>query len=116
MVENFEQITKELTKDEKMLIPILTEGLKKRSKDNPVKAPEIIKGINKYYGRKVISEPRLRKLCNLLRSTGMLPIIATSKGYYVSYDTEVIKSQIRSLKDRANAILASAEGLEKWTT
>ena len=116
MVENFEHITRDLSKDEKMLIPVLMDGLKKRSKDNPVKAPEIIKGLNKHYGRKVLSEPRLRKLCNLMRSTGMLPLIATSKGYYVSYAPEQIKSQIRSLKDRANAILASANGLEKWIT
>ena len=114
MVENFEHITRNLSKDEKMLIPVLMNGFKKKTKTNPVKAPEVVKNLNDWYGRKVLSQPRLRKLCNLLRSTGMLPLIATSKGYYVSYEPEEIKSQIRSLKDRANAILASAEGLEKW--
>jgi hypothetical protein len=43
-----------------------------------------------------------------------LPLIATSQGYYVSYDKQEINAQIQSLVERANSILKSAEGLKKF--
>jgi len=60
------------------------------------------------------SEPRLRKCSNYIRTNGILPLIATSQGYYVSYDKQEINSQIQSLVERANSILKSAEGLKKF--
>jgi len=43
-----------------------------------------------------------------------MPIIATSKGYYCSYNHLEIKAQIESLEERAQAIMASADGLRKF--
>lgn len=114
MIENFEQITKELTADEKKLIPLLIAGFKAHNLYNPIKAPEIVQKLNANLKRKAINEARLRKLTNFIRAKGLLPVIATSKGYYVSYQKETIQSQIRSLTDRAEAIMASVEGLKKW--
>lgn len=116
MITNFEHITRELSADEKKLLPIIIKGLLKKKVINPVKAPEIVSGINTRFGRKVISQARLRKLINLIRSKGIIPVIATSRGYYVSYDKEVIKSQVRSLNERAEAIVSAADGLKKFLT
>ena len=102
MITNFEGITSELTDEEKKLIPILIDGFRKRNKDNSIKAPEIIERINGSKERlglkKKLTEPRLRKLCNHIRSNSLFPLIATSNGYYCSYDREEIEAQIISLK------------------
>lgn len=116
MITNFGEETEPLTDEEKQMIPILITGFKKYTKDNPIKGAEIVKSINQKkesFGIKSFSEARLRKLTNHIRSEGMLPIIATSKGYYVSYDKTEIENQIKSLQERAEAILNSANGLKK---
>jgi hypothetical protein len=120
MVTNFEDVTKELSDEECKYISILITGFQKRTKDNPIKAPDIIKNINTFVAaqrpdiKKKLSEPRLRKLCNYIRTQGLIPLIATSNGYYVSYDKEEIQNQIQSLNDRANAIIKSSLGLVKF--
>ena len=118
MVTNFETITEELSDDEVKLIPILISGFKTHYKVNPIKAPDIISAINAkrdtYNLKAKFTEPRLRKCCNYIRSNGLIPLIATSNGYYVSFDKEEISSQITSLIERSNSILKSAEGLKKF--
>ena len=43
----------------------------------------------------------------------MIPLIADAKGYYVDYDVSRIKSQAKSLRDRAYAILRVSEAMER---
>jgi hypothetical protein len=116
MIINFEEITIELNQEEMKLLPILIRGFKDHPKSDPVKAPQIIKRINEKRLELGLTtkftEPRLRKLCNYIRSNALLPLIATSDGYYVSNDSKEISLQIVSLKERAGAILNSARGLE----
>jgi len=117
MITNFENITSDLTDEEKKIIPILIKGFNSHSKENPIKAPQIVKCINEKkenYNIKSFSEVRLRKLCNFIRSNSLIPLISTSEGYYVSYNKEEIHKQIESLNQRANAILSSANGLTKF--
>jgi hypothetical protein len=117
MITNFEGFTSELTEDELMLIKPLISGLKSKTKDNPIKADAIILAMNKFAKEKdlpKLTDSRLRKIVNHIRSNGVLPIIATSKGYYVSYDAKEIREQINSLHQRANSILKSANGLNNW--
>ncbi len=118
MITNFDDITFDLTEQEKKLIPILIEALSYKTKENPVKAPAIINGINlkkeKYGFKRKLTEPRLRKMCNFIRTNGLLPLIATSNGYYVSHDQKEILAQIDSLTERAQSILGSANGLKKF--
>lgn len=118
MINGFEDFTNELNEDEKKLIPILMSGFKKYSKDNPIKAKEIVSRLNEFlskneYGIKM-TDVRLRKLVNHIRSSGKQPIIATSNGYYVSYDKDEIRQQIESLQQRARSINVCAEGLSKF--
>jgi len=111
MITNFEQITKDLTPQEKSLINKLIKGFYNHGKGNPIKEPEIRsrlaeKGIK-------LTGARMRKLCNLIRVAGV-PLIATSKGYYVSKDPTEIRKQIKSLEERAAAIIAAANGLKEY--
>ena len=62
MITNFEQITEEISPDEMELIPILISGLKIRTKQNPIKAPDIVDGMRKRAGKVKMTEARLRKL------------------------------------------------------
>ena len=115
MITNFEDITADLTDEEKRLLPLLLKGFSTKTKANPVKAPVIVERINA--ARLVsfkFSEVRLRKLCNYIRKNGLLPLIATSKGYYVSYDPEEISREVESLLERAQSIAVSAQGLRKF--
>jgi len=115
MLTNFENITYELTEEELILVPDICEAFRKYTKDNPIKAPEIVKKINHNKLTKTkFTESRLRKICNYIRSNGMIPLIATSNGYYVDYSPEALQSQIKSLKERASSIYRCAAGLETF--
>ena len=119
MITNFEEYTEELSDEEIWLIPILIKSFKKiDDKSKAIKAPEIIKRINEWSKSKDIciniSEPRFRKCCNFIRSNSLIPLIATSKGYYCSYNQLEIESQIKSLEERANSIINCAEGMKKF--
>ena len=118
MITNFEVITAELTDQELKLIPVLIAGFEKHTKENPIKAPEIVRKMNEYAFNKGwacrMTEVRLRKCVNYLRTTGRLPLIATSDGYYCSNDPEVIRSQIKSLRQRGQSIIDCANGLSRF--
>jgi hypothetical protein len=118
MVKNFEEFTYEITDEERIIMPILIKGLSTKTKDNPMYSEEICKRLNEYFKKSnmniTITGARLRKITNFLRSEGVLPIIATSKGYYCSFDKIEIRKQIESLEDRARSIYNSAEGLRKF--
>lgn len=46
MIENFENITNELTKDELRWVDVLIWGISKRSKANPIKSAELVTKMN----------------------------------------------------------------------
>lgn len=117
MLTNFEHITRELSDEERRLLPVLIAGFAKRTKSNPVHAEYVVSKINeKKIIEGVFTQSRLRKLCNFIRRNGLLPLVATSKGYYVSRDNAEIRRAVRSLYERANAIVTAAKGLEKFIT
>lgn len=115
MITNFEQITKELTTEEKIMVDTVTIILLSATVYKPVKSPELIWKIYAYHKYKYpkLSGPRLRKTINYIRSNSLLPIIGTSKGYFVSYDEEILSKQIKSLTERANSIMDCVYGLNK---
>ncbi len=114
MILGFESLTTELNDEELMLANRLVSAFKKRTKDNPVTAPEIVSGVNANVPlTQKFSERRLRKIINYYRVQGILPIISTSKGYYVSYEVKDIEFMITSLSQRANSILEGCYGLQR---
>jgi hypothetical protein len=114
MITNFEEITANLTPEEKFLTVSIMEILVKFKKNNPIKSVELVEIINQqFYSReKIFTGVKLRKYCNYIRSKSLLPIIATSNGYFVSYDKNEIALQIESLEQRSEAILNSVDGLK----
>jgi hypothetical protein len=118
MITNFENITYKLTEEEKNFIPFLISGFENHGKENPIKAEDIVIKINaqksKYNLKKDFTPERMRKMCNLIRTQGIIPLCATSKGYFVSYALKDINSQIKSLQQRADAIYRPAHGLKKF--
>jgi hypothetical protein len=117
MITNFEEKTCPLTSKEKDMLPLLIKLLKDVKKEMPVLSQDLCAKFNyaneeEYCGQ--LNGVRLRKLTNHIRSCGELPIIATSRGYYCSYNKSDIRSQIKSLNERADAIRNSAAGLERF--
>jgi len=112
MVENFAPITDPLTQSELDLVEPIAAGLARRTEANPIKGADICAAINAKYELKFkFEESRLRKIINYIRCKGILPVIATSRGYYTAQTVEEIRSQIASLRDRAAGINAAADGL-----
>ena len=115
-IVTFEEYTFELTPvEEHVLVPFLIRLFSDTKQ--PVKAPDIVRETNLYLKENNVglqmTEPRLRKCCNHIRTNSLLPLIATSKGYFVSHDREVIERQIKSLNQRASSIRDCAIGLQK---
>jgi len=119
MITNFEEITAPLTNDEKAIVKLLMSLFGKTKKDAPVKSYKIVDDINNLKNFIVIKNEitgvTVRKLVNFIRRHGLLPVISTSKGYYVSYDREEISKAVKSLQERAEAIQMASFGLEKFT-
>lgn len=118
MITNFEEITSELTAVEVELLEVVKEHLLLHDETRPSKAYEIVNVVNGYCNLHNINyrlhQSRLRKMVNALRSSGTLPVIATARGYFISYDKQIITDQITSLCQRANSIANCATGLQSF--
>ena len=114
MITNFEEFTEILTDKEKKQIPYIIELLWTATKEHQINGAALCASVNFRAGEKVLTPPRLRKITNFIRSNSIFPLIATSIGYYRTDNKEEIKEQIKSLTERADAILNSARGLQKF--
>lgn len=118
MIQGFEEYTATLTTYERdMLVPILTEGLKKRvGTKNAVRNREICRRLIEA-GYQNVSEPRVRKCINYIRMNGMVPhLVANCKGYYVATSIEEVERYIGSLDERAKSIWAIRAALKDQLT
>jgi hypothetical protein len=116
MVTNFEKETVNLTKEELKNIPIIINILSsQQGKEKAVKAKELCRYIFLATELNGIIPVKLRKYVSYIRKNSLLPIIATSKGYYVSHDLTELQKEIKSLNERASAIRQAAKGLEAFT-
>ena len=117
-VTNFEEFTHELTSEEMEILPIVVHGFRNYKKANPIKSELIVTRLNEYLlarGYKIkMTGVRLRKIVNYIRTNGIIPLIATSNGYFTSDCKQTIQEQIQSLQERANSIERCATGLKKF--
>jgi hypothetical protein len=113
MITNFENITADLTEADLELVPLMVRGFKQYTKENPIKEPEIVSRFNEKNPGMKLTGVKLRKLVNHIRTNSLLPLIATSRGYYVSYDPQEIENQVKSLHQRASSINNCAQGLHR---
>lgn len=117
MIKGHEDYTFELTEQEYELALRIAPILKSKTKDNPVLASQIINGVNQKWNPKPkFSEVRLRRIINYYRVNSILPVISTSKGYYVSYDEDEVNNMVQSLAQRANSIIEASFGLSRILT
>jgi hypothetical protein len=118
MITGFEEHTSELTAEEMEILNIVIHGFRQYKKNNPIKSELIVTRMNQYLqynGYKIkMTGPRLRKMVNYIRSNGLIPLIATSHGYFTSDCKQTILEQITSLQERANSIENAVQGLKKF--
>jgi hypothetical protein len=118
MITNFEEFTANLKDEEIAIVPIVVQVLQCASELNQYKAPLIVAKVQAVLGinqiRIPFNERKLRKCVNYIRVNGIVPLIATSSGYYITNDARVIRKQINSLDQRARSITMCANGLTKW--
>jgi hypothetical protein len=125
MLVNFEHHTQNLNSEDKKIIPYLQKVLETKTIDKPALSGIIIAETNMLIRQAIVSgtqsanikkitDVKLRKLINYMRTHDILPICSTSKGYFVSYDESVLKKQIVSLSQRANSVMSCAYGLERF--
>ena len=123
MITNFEEITEDLTEKELEYLQDIQEGIAKALlySGMPKKQDELIFLINnslfERYGMAccmILKPVRLRKYINYIRKNSLMPIMATSNGYFLSENEEMIRSQIKSLNERAKSIRDAAKGLENY--
>ena len=114
MIQGFEQQTEKLTDYEKeVLLPVMVKCLERKiGKENAVtNAYMCVKMNEKGYE---ISEVRIRKIINHIRTNWLVPrLMASNAGYYVTNDADELRAYITSLKGREEAIKAVREAVEE---
>ena len=106
MINGFSEQTEPLTEyEEQTLLPQLVKGLRtKIGKSMSVTNKAIIEGMKKNLGLS-ISDARVRKLINHIRTKDLVPcLIATSNGYYIAETEQELKEYEESLLGREEAI------------
>ena len=108
---------KPLTPEElNVVLPVLVSYLKKKTNDMVhITADQIIRDFNnnkeKIGMKNNFNNPRLMKLTAYIRYMKVVPLISGSSGYYISENPDVIMACVESLRQRAEAIMAAADGM-----
>jgi hypothetical protein len=114
-INGFEILTAELSHyEQEVLLPKIVAGLAtKKGKELAITNKKICKGM-KERGM-TITEVRVRKLVNYIRTHDLLPgLIATSAGYYVTEDPVELAKYIDSLRQRKNEIGRVEESMKSY--
>jgi hypothetical protein len=109
--------TEKLTTEEKdIVLPMLLNALKKGTEDQPLVSDRIVKWFNdnkQQIGMKTnFTSSRLRKLTNYCRTNGIAPIIANSKGYYISNKKKDLVELKLSIISRIESLQAVVKGID----
>jgi len=112
MIENHEEITEPLTAAELEKVPAVLSVLRQHRKGTEIKSGAVT-SICCFRFSFDLSSATLRKIIAHIRRTGLEAVCGSSKGYYIAVRREEVESQVRSLRQRAAAITAAADGLEK---
>lgn len=109
--------TEKLTTEEKnIVLPVLLKALKRGTEDKPLVSDRIVKWFNEnkeQIGMKTnFTAARLRKLTNYCRTNGISPVIANSKGYYISNKKKDLVELKLSLISRIESLQAVVKGID----
>lgn len=113
MINGFEEQTHELTQYELQLVPLFVQSFKtKIGSENAVTSREIVERMKPRFK---MSDARVRKIVNHIRTSGLLPnLIATSKGYFITENLEELEQYEMSLAQRAMEILRVKESIAQY--
>ena len=114
MIPGFTPQTEPLNDYEQtVLLPVICSGLRNKIGEARAVTNATITRAMRGAGYQ-LTEARLRKIINHIRTTGMVKwLIATSKGYYIATSRQEMEDYIISLRGREMAIRAVRESMEK---
>lgn len=114
MLNGFTQQTEPLNEYERdTLLPVIVRGLANKFGEARAITNTAITKAMRGAGYQ-LTEARLRKIINHIRTTGMIRwLIATSKGYYIATSVDEMRQYIESLRGREDAIRAVRESMER---
>lgn len=104
MIKGFEIQTEQLNEYElNTLLPVIVRGLRtKIGSQHAITNKKIVEALKNSYA---LSEARVRKVINHIRTNDIIPgLIATSEGYFIAETEEELSDYEDSLKGRENAI------------
>lgn len=101
-MDEFKEIAKPLTQSELFHADTIHNLLIQATKEKQISNGQLLAEINwRTEEQHRLSSPRIRKIIRYLRIQRKIPIIATSKGYFISTSLEELKKQSKSLGQRA---------------
>ena len=89
MLKNYENITFELTDQEKQILPQIIKGLNtKKGRDNAITGDKICKAMD-------ISPPRLRKIISYIRVNNLIfGLCSANNGYYIANNLKELEDEV----------------------
>jgi hypothetical protein len=110
MINNFEDITYELTEDELNIVPLIIKGITQRKgKDYAVSGKKICEKMN-------LESVRLRKIINYIRVNGLIyGLCSCNKGYFMASTLTELEECIISLRQRVASQVKVLNALENQT-
>jgi hypothetical protein len=102
-----------ISQEDKLMAPVVASKLRKWTTKRPMVSEKFITKFNSGRKRYQLSGPKLRSICNYLRTEAQVPIVATSSGYSIQPSTKALLKQYNSLKSRAEHITNAANGVRK---
>ena len=115
MINGFEKYTKDLNDyEKKTLLPIMCKCFANHiGKENAVTNSVICEKMNDK-GFEKVSEARVRKIINYIRTNNLVPrLMASGSGYYITNNPNELKDYISSLKGRKEAIEGVISAVQK---
>lgn len=121
MIKTFEEHTAKLNEAEMKALPYIVKSFNNRvGCDKIISGSEICTLLNVFFSGEEnpvkFTGPRIRKFVHHIvinRMTDM-PLIANSKGYYITNNIEEINNHLESLLDRMDAIKVRYESVKNW--
>lgn len=99
----------DLTDRELEILPTIIEVLKRKTKEHPTTNAKIVAGLKQHLNY-TTTQPRIRKIISYIRIKGMITnLVGDNTGYYCTTDQKELDKWIEQMRQRAAAILASAE-------